>query len=114
MKPLTIQKEQRGDVCILSLSGALVRGNEESPLKSTVRTTLDLGSKTILLDLRQVPYIDSGGIVDLVSAHTSATSRGARVKLAHLDPKVKNLLEMVRVLQIFETYPTLGEALHSQ
>lgn len=113
MKNLTIKVRERDGIQILYLSGALTRTNGDMPLKSTVKDLVEKGSKTVLLDMGDVAYMDSTGIVELVSAHTSATSKGARLKLTRVGGKVLGLLEMVRVLEVFETYPTVEDALQA-
>jgi anti-sigma B factor antagonist len=60
-----------------------------------------------------VNYIDSGGLGTLVSLYTSAHSAGGAVKLARLTSRVGDLLQVTKLLTVFEVYETEEEAVES-
>jgi anti-anti-sigma factor len=61
-------------------------------------------SKHIVLDLGGVPCIDSSGLGVLAGLFTSARNRGGGIKLPHLDGQMKGLLQMTRLLTVFEVF----------
>src|SRR2546427_1910959 len=58
--------------------------------------------KKILLNLRNVDYIDSSGLGELVSAFTSLRSQGGELKLLNLTKRVRALLQITKLLTVFD------------
>jgi anti-sigma B factor antagonist len=90
-------------VLVVDCSGRLVFGEESASLRDTVKNLLAQNPK-IVLDLREVNYIDSGGLGTLVSLYTSARNAGGAVKLASLSQRVGDLLQITKLLTIFEVF----------
>jgi anti-sigma B factor antagonist len=91
-----------GDVIIVDLSGRIVLGGGSDELRDLVRKLVSDGSKKILLNLRNVEYIDSSGLGELVSAFTSTRSQGGDLKLLNLTQRVRSLLRITRLLTVFD------------
>jgi anti-sigma B factor antagonist len=66
---------------------------------------------TVILDLTDVPYMDSSGLGSLVSAYVSGHKSGRRMALTGLNPRIINLLQITRMEQLFLIFPTLSAAL---
>ena len=64
----------------------------------------------LIIDLTQVPYIDSAGIGALMGAHVSRQSDGRRLALVGINQRVQHALEITRVFQFFSVYPSVVEA----
>ena len=60
-----------------------------------------------------VTTIDSSGVGELVSAFTTVTNRGGKLKLVNLPPKVNDILQITQLITVFEVYDTEDEALAS-
>ena len=73
-----------GGVTIVDLSGRIVLGDGSAGLRDLLRNLVSEGNKKILLNLRNVNYIDSSGLGELVSAFTSMRSQGGELKLLNL------------------------------
>lgn len=99
---MTVNVRQVGGVTIVDLSGRLVLGDALSLLRDTVRGLVAQGKKDILLNLGDVPYIDSSGIGELVSIYTSVRRQHGDLKLMKLSPKVKDLLLVTKLYTIFD------------
>jgi len=91
------------DVLVVDCSGRLVFGEESASLRDTVKNLLAQSPK-LVLNLREVNYIDSGGLGTLVSLYTSARNAGGAVKLASLSQRVGDLLQITKLLTIFEVF----------
>ena len=91
-----------GDVTIVDLSGRIVLGEGSNGLRDLVRKLVSDGTKKILLNLRNVEYIDSSGLGELVSAFTSTRSQGGELKLLNLTQRVRSLLRITRLLTVFD------------
>lgn len=109
--PLTIAEEQREDVTILKVSGRLVLGDESNELRSTIKRLVDSGEKKIIVDLGDVPYIDSAGLGTLVSAYASVNNSGGSIKLANLSKKIHDTLNITKLVTVFDVYESVSAAL---
>ena len=68
---------------------------------------------TMILDLSEVPYMDSAGLGSLVSAYVSRQKTGHRVVLAGVNERVMRLFEITRVEPLFLMFPTLDDAVQA-
>ena len=84
-------------------SGRLVFGEESASLRETVKNVL-AQSKKVVLNLHEVNYIDSGGLGTLVSIFTTARNAGGAIKLASLSQRVGDLLQLTKLVTIFEIF----------
>jgi anti-sigma B factor antagonist len=90
-------------VLVVDCSGRVVFGEESASLRDTVKKLLAQSPK-VVMNLREVNYIDSGGLGTLVSLYTSARNAGGAVKLARLSQRVGDLLQITKLLTIFEVF----------
>ena len=91
-----------GGVTIVDLTGRIVLGDGSTALRDLVRNLISEGNKKILLNLRNVDYIDSSGLGELVSAFTSMRSGGGALKLLNLNKRVQALLQITKLSTVFE------------
>lgn len=113
MAQLNIKERSEGDVTVLDLSGRITIGDGSVQLREAVRKLLDNDRKRILLNLGDVSYVDSSGIGELVSSYTTTNNKGGELKLLNLTKKIQDLLMITKLLTVFETFETEGEALKS-
>lgn len=100
-------------IAILDISGRVVIGEALYTLRSIVREMLNDGFKNILLNMESVTYIDSAGIGELVSCYTTVTTQGGAMKLVKTAAKIRDLLQMTKLLTVFESYNNEPEAMKS-
>jgi anti-sigma B factor antagonist len=100
------------DVLILDCNGRIVFGEESAILRDTVRDLM-AQHKQIVLNLGGVNYIDSGGLGTLVALYTTAHKAGASIKLTNLTQRVGDLLQVTKLLTVFEVYDNEEQALQS-
>ena len=101
---------QTNEVTIVDLSGQIKLGEGSSVLRDIVKDLLSKGEKKILVNLSNVNYIDSSGIGELVSAHTSACNQGGEIKLLHLTKKVRDLLQIMKLYSVFQVVDDEAQA----
>ncbi|MGH9544473.1 MAG: STAS domain-containing protein [Terriglobales bacterium] len=82
-------------------------------LREIVRDLAEKGNNKIVLNLAEVSYVDSSGVGELVKALTTIRTKGGRVKLASLNPRVHELLQMTRLSTVFEIEKDEASALKS-
>lgn len=104
---------QNGDVTILDLSGRITIGSGEEALRNATQEILNNGAKKVVINMGGVTMIDSSGIGELVSAYTTATNRGAKLKLANLPAKVSDILTITQLITVFDVFDTEAEAVQS-
>jgi anti-anti-sigma factor len=110
---LEITQRETNGIYLLALSGRLVLGQESNGLRTTIDNLLSSGATKIVISLEQVYYVDSAGLGALLESHRKTKAKGGRLLLANLGPKLKQALEIARLLPIFETCATEADALAS-
>jgi anti-sigma B factor antagonist len=73
----------------------------------------DAGKTKILLNLADVPYVDSAGLGEIVRTYTTVSRKGGKLKLLNLTKKIQDLLSITKLLTVFETYESEDEAVRS-
>jgi anti-sigma B factor antagonist len=109
---LKITHTIKDGVIVIRLSGTIYFGEESKSLRVLVKDLLEK-FRQIVLDLGDVTHIDSGGLGTLVSLYASARKVGGEIKLAHIGGHTRELLQITRLLTLFEVFDTLEDALAS-
>ena len=110
---LKLTKRTVDGILAIECSGRIVFGEETSLLRDEVKKAIADGQKRIVLNLHEVNYMVSGGLGTLVALHTTARNAGATVKLASLTKRVGELMQITKLLTVFEVYDSEYEALES-
>lgn len=105
-KPLEIEKVEGEGNLVLRLHGPLLLGNF-FPLQTMVRADT---TNLLIIDVFDMPYIDSAGIGCLVGAHVSRENSGRKLILAGANDRVRTALKVTKVEQLFAFAPTTEEA----
>jgi len=118
MQERTIVKMQNttrqvGDVTVLDISGRITLGEGNVMLREIVRELVDQGSRKIVLNLREVQYVDSSGLGELVKTHTTVRNRSGQLRLANLNKRIHDLLQMTRLAAVFDIEPDEASAVKS-
>jgi len=98
---------------VVTLDGRIVLGEESKSLRENLKNLIDQGKKHIVLNMSDITYIDSTGLGTLVAAHVSAKSQGASLKLSNLGRKFQELLQITKLLTVFEVCNTEAAAVAS-
>jgi len=101
------------NVTILDLKGKITLGEGDEALKDKVNSLIQQERKKILLNLGEVPYIDSAGLGEIVRTYTTVSRQGGQLKLVHLTKRITDLLMITKLLTVFETFDSESEALKS-
>jgi anti-sigma B factor antagonist len=99
-------------VTIVDCDGRIVFGEESALLRDTLKKLIGENSQ-IVLNLGGISYIDSGGLGTLVALYTTAQNAGGAVKLANLTQRVDDLLQVTKLLTVFEVYDSVQKAIES-
>src|SRR5262245_45444825 len=110
---MKIVERQNGHVTVLDLHGKIVMGEGDDALREAVTRLVDGKKEKILLNLGDVPYVDSAGLGEIVRCYTTVSRKGGRLKLVNLTKKIKDLLAITKLLTVFEVYESEEEAIRS-
>ena len=112
-RAMQISERIINDVTILDLEGRITINDGAELLRDKVRSIVFQGRTKLLINLAKVPYIDSGGLGELVRCSLSAKKANGAVKLMGLNGKITDLLAITRLVTIFETFDNELDALVS-
>jgi len=110
---MDITKRHVGDITILDLKGKLTIDDGAELLRDTVASVVFQGERKILLNLGGVPYMDSGGLGELVRCSLITGRASGAVKLLNLTSKITDLLAITKLSNVFDSYNSESEALAS-
>jgi anti-sigma B factor antagonist len=96
----------KDDAAVLTLSGKFLAGSDGPYLRQKVKNLMDAGTKKLIVDFADVPYIDSTGLGFLAGARVTAENAGARIVLANLNPHVRKTLDDMNLTQFFVIAPS--------
>jgi anti-sigma B factor antagonist len=100
---LKVETRESDGVVVVSCHGRILFGEEASALRQELKRALS-SSRRIVLNLAGVSYIDSGGLGTLVGVYSSARSAGADIKLSGLGQRLRDVLQVTKLVTVFETY----------
>jgi anti-sigma B factor antagonist len=107
-----VSEEQKG-VVVMYIKEERLDAHNSGELKTLLLETFQQGHKNILIDLKDVRFIDSSGLGALVSGFKNAISNQGGLKLSSLQTQVKSMFELTRLHRVFEIFPSSIEALEN-
>jgi len=110
---MEIAERTVSDITVLDLKGKMTLGEGDELLKDKVNSLVNQGHKKIVLNLAEVPYIDSAGLGEVVRTYTTVSRQGGSLKLLNLTKRIEDLLSITKLLTVFETFDTEAEAIKS-
>ena len=110
---MTIEQRLRNGVAVLDLNGKLALGDGDGLLKDKVRSLIFQGHKDIALNLGGLSYMDSAGLGELISVHSTTTNAGGHIKIFNLTKRVSDLLAITKVLTVFDVFDSEEETIKS-
>ena len=110
--PLKLSSRTIEGIVVIDCAGRIVFGDESVELRDVVKRSLET-NPNVVLNMREVSYIDSGGLGTLVGLFTSAKNAKGNIKLSGLNHRVIDLLQVTKLLTVFETFPNETDAAKS-
>lgn len=110
---LRITNREVDGVTVVDLDGRIVLGEESNSLREAVKGLLASNKKKIVLNMNNVTYIDSAGLGTLVATYQSARNQGATLKLANLGSKFREVLQVTKLITVFDVYDSEAAAIKS-
>ncbi|MGA2324672.1 MAG: STAS domain-containing protein [Bryobacteraceae bacterium] len=110
---LEIEQREREGVLILDLNGRITVGDGAAALRDTLRELVAAGSRSFILNLHKVDYIDSTGLGAMVVCFTSVRRVGGKLKLENLNRRNVELLVLTKLTTVFEIFNDEQDAVNS-
>ncbi len=102
-----------GDVTVVDVDGRMTRNEGFGCVRKHVVELLDEGHLRFVLNLSQVPYMDTTYVGELVSTYISIRNAGGTLKLAGVLKRISDLLAIAKLDTVFELFDTERAALES-
>ena len=93
-----------GDVVVIDAVGKITLGEGDVEIKQAVDELVKRGRKKILLNLAKVPYMDSAGLGEIIRCFTALRKNGGQFKLLSPNARVRDLLNITKLLTVFDSY----------
>ena len=113
VKGMTIQERIVSDVAIVRITGRVTLTEGTPEFDDVLQRLVQEGHIRIVLDLGDVPYIDSTALGSLLRTHATVSRRGGAMKLLNVKGHVRELLELTRLLTVFEAFDSEADAIAS-
>jgi anti-sigma B factor antagonist len=110
---LAITERQIGAVTVLDLVGKLTIDHDAQRLKDKINSLIQQGRTQIILNLTDVPYIDSGGLGQLVASYGSVAKTSGGLRLLGVSKRNHDLLSITRLVTLFDAYDSENEGVES-
>ena len=110
---MTLKERRVGDVTVLDLKGRLVLDDGDGVLRTRINELADEGRVRLVLNMQDVTYVDSCGVGVLIAKYVSLRKKHGDLKLLNLTPRSHHLMEISKLLNVFEVFDSEDQALRS-
>jgi anti-sigma B factor antagonist len=110
---MTITERKSGDVTLLDVEGKILLGEGDVQLKRKIDELVERKETKLLLNLAAVPYMDSGGLGEIVRSYTTVKRAGGELKLLGVTKRISDLLTITKLITVFEVFEDEAEAVKS-
>lgn len=110
---MTITERKSGDVTILDVEGKILLGEGDVQLKRKIDELIERKETKLLLNLANVPYMDSGGLGEIVRSYTTVKRAGGELKLLNATKRISDLLTITKLITVFEVFEDEAAAVKS-
>jgi anti-sigma B factor antagonist len=110
---MTITERKNGNVTVLDVDGKILLGEGDVQLKRKIDELIERQEQQLLLNLANVPYMDSGGLGEIVRSYTTVKRAGGELKLLGVTKRINDLLTITKLVTVFEIFDSEDEAVKS-
>lgn len=104
---------EQGNVTIITLAGNLMGGPDGATLKNTLHELLAAGKKNVVVDLKEVEFMNSSGLGLLLGGLSTVKNAGGLLKLANASEKIASLIKISKLASVFEMLDSVQGAVES-
>jgi anti-sigma B factor antagonist len=110
---MTINERKSGDITVLDVDGKILLGEGDVQLKRKIDELIERKETKLVLNLANVPYMDSGGLGEIVRSYTTVKRAGGELKLLNATKRISDLLTITKLITVFEVFETEADAVKS-
>ncbi len=110
---MNITERKSGNVTILDVEGKILLGEGDVQLKRKIDELIERKETKLLLNLANVPYMDSGGLGEIVRSYTTVKRAGGELKLLNATKRISDLLTITKLITVFEIFDNEADAVKS-
>ncbi len=110
---MDIKMELTEGITVLYVREDRLDANNSEALKVELRRLFESGTKDLVIDLKEILFIDSSGLGVLVSGYKNASILHGTLKLSNLQSQVKSMFELTRLHRVFDIFTSVDDALQS-
>ncbi|MBS1261325.1 MAG: Anti-sigma-B factor antagonist [Calditrichaeota bacterium] len=110
---MKLRSERHGEVAVMELRGKVMGGPDSTVFRDELKKQLDDGIKKVVIDLGRVDWMNSSGLGILIGGLTTVKNAGGEMKLARTTDKIKSLLMITKLVQVFDTFDSVEGAIAS-
>jgi anti-sigma B factor antagonist len=110
---MKLSTRKLGEVIIIDVDGKILLGDGDTEIKRAVDDLMKQGSKKVVLNLAKVPYLDSAGLGEIIRCFTALRKAGGYFKLLSPNARIIELLNITKLLNVFDCFDTESAALAS-
>ena len=101
------------DVAILDLKGRLIVDDGFEPLREALNRLVGKGQRKVLLNLDGLTYLDSAGLGLIACKYVTLHRHNGDLKLCNLHKRAAEILSVTKLLTVFESFESEGDAIRS-
>ena len=110
---MTINERKSGDVTVLDVEGKILLGEGDVQLKRKIDELIERKETKLVINLANVPYMDSGGLGEIVRSYTTVKRAGGELKLLNATKRISDLLTITKLITVFEVFDNESDAVKS-
>jgi anti-sigma B factor antagonist len=110
---MRLKTKESNDVVVIEVKGNMMGGPDSQKFRDLLHKLVDEGKNKVVVDLKNVKFINSAGLGTLISGLTTMRNAGGDLKIANPTEKIESLLMITRLIKVFESYSSVDEAVES-
>jgi|FaiFalFF_MnMetaG_3_1042247.scaffolds.fasta_scaffold03331_2 anti-sigma B factor antagonist len=110
---MRLKTKELNDVVVIEVKGNMMGGPDSQKFRDLLHKLVDEGKNKVVVDLKNVKFINSAGLGTLISGLTTMRNAGGDLKIANPTEKIESLLMITRLIKVFESYSSVDEAVES-
>lgn len=108
---MKLKSTLHGSVLVLELKGKIMGGPDAQVFRDELTKHLQDGVKKVVIDLGKVDWMNSSGLGILIGGLTSVKNASGEMKLARTTDKIKSLLMITKLVQVFDSHESVESAI---
>jgi anti-sigma B factor antagonist len=108
---MKLKSERHGSVLVMNMKGKIMGGPDANTFREELKGHIEDGVKKVVVDLGKVDWMNSSGLGILIGGLTTVKNAGGEMKLARVTDKIKSLLMITKLVQVFDSHETVESAI---